>query len=219
MNIDNSVVHDLPQYSPALESPKYSAEPGPDERRLQITRRVRREESGVFVEKTKQMTIALTNQIPDCKVPTYSRAGTVQGAITFFKPDNLTQVEVKVCIVFFSVFNSTNYFPIIPAQLWGNINISVASAVISGERDIEIFDDTEVLYRKDSTENDSKRGILFSRNASSTPVLLPPKFSGQQCPATVVFALQFPNTYQHEGIVRALPPSFDAQFGIIPGKY
>lgn len=96
MDTNNSVLQDLPKYSPVVESPKYTAEPRPDERRLQITRRVRQEESGVYVEKTKHMTLALTNQVPDCKVPTYSRAAVVQGAITFAKPDNLGQVDVKV---------------------------------------------------------------------------------------------------------------------------
>ncbi|GJJ11430.1 hypothetical protein Clacol_005663 [Clathrus columnatus] len=200
LSTSNSVVYDLPKYSPVTETPKYTAEPSPDERRLQITRRVRREESGVYVEKTKHMTIALTNQAPDCKVPTYSRAAEVQGAITFTKHENIVQVETKLC---------------------GNINISMASAVISGERDIVVCDETEVLYRKDCNENDGKRKSLFSRNsASSTPTIqsfTSPKFTGEQCPATLVFTSQFPLTYQHDGTTRTLPPSYSAQFGTIPG--
>jgi len=90
-------IHELPAYSPVTETPDYTAEPRPDEERIQINRRLIREESGVFVTQNKQITVALTNQSVDCTEPTYGRGATVQGMVTLAKTEGVISVIVKVC--------------------------------------------------------------------------------------------------------------------------
>lgn len=88
----------LPAYSPTVDTPQYTSEPQPNEKRLEISRRiVQEEESGVYVEKNKHITIALTNQIPNCTEPTYRQRANVQGALNISKPESVVSVEVKVC--------------------------------------------------------------------------------------------------------------------------
>jgi hypothetical protein len=86
----------LPAYSPVVDTPDYTPEPRADEERIQISRRSIREQTGVFVEKTKHVTLALTNQAPNCKEPTYGKSANVQGAISLSKPEGVVSVEVKV---------------------------------------------------------------------------------------------------------------------------
>jgi hypothetical protein len=86
----------LPAYSPAVDTPQYTSEPRPDEERLQINRRVIQEETGVYIEKNKHVTLALTNQSPTCTEPTYGQGASVRGALDILKPEGVVRVEVKV---------------------------------------------------------------------------------------------------------------------------
>ena len=88
----------LPVYSPTLDPPCYASEPRPHEERLEINRRLIQEESGVYVEKNKHVTLALTNQVQNCKEPTYGKGAVVQGALSISKPESVLSVEVKVCL-------------------------------------------------------------------------------------------------------------------------
>ena len=88
----------LSVYSPTFDTPCYTSEPRPHDERLEINRRLIREESGVYVEKNKHVTLALTNQAQNCKEPTYGQGAVVQGALSISKPESVLSVEVKVCL-------------------------------------------------------------------------------------------------------------------------
>ncbi|KAF8518926.1 hypothetical protein BU17DRAFT_90403 [Hysterangium stoloniferum] len=187
----------LPAYSPVGETPQYTAEPRADEERVQINRRVVREQSGVYVEKNKHLTLALTNQAPNCTEPTYGKGATVQGAINLTKQEGISSVEVK---------------------LEGILLLSVTSVIVTGETEVPLFENLDVLYRKPELPGatESKRSSLFSRGPPAVS-LIPAKLSGERCPSTLTFSSRIPTSYSHDGTTRPLPPSYAAHFGNVPG--
>lgn len=156
-----------------------------------------REESGVYVEKNKHLTLALTNQSPNCTEPTYGKGATVQGAMTLAKPEGICSVEVK---------------------LEGILMLSVTSVVFTGQTEVPLFANLDLLYRKPELPGvaETKRNSLFSRGPPVVS-LVPAKLSGERCPSTLTFSLRIPTSYSHDGVTRPLPPSYAAHFGNIPG--
>ncbi|KAF8576473.1 hypothetical protein K439DRAFT_1664586 [Ramaria rubella] len=187
----------LPAYSPVVDTPQYTSEPRADEERVQINRRLVREESGVYVERNKHYTIALTNQSPNCKEPVYGKAANVQGAISLSKPDGVVSVEVK---------------------LEGLMELMMTSVVMAGNTEIPLFTEQALLFRRPELKGEAEsRRSTFSFSRTPLVSSVPPQICAECCPSTLTFCLSIPTTYTHSGISRPLPPSYLAQFGSIPG--
>lgn len=86
-----------PTYTPSDAVPAYSVIPGPSERILAATARLRRRTpTGIFVRSNSLITIALREQEEDAEMPLYGRLGTICGDIALNCTNGVQAVYVKV---------------------------------------------------------------------------------------------------------------------------
>ncbi|KAA1469682.1 hypothetical protein DENSPDRAFT_835337 [Dentipellis sp. KUC8613] len=88
-----------PCYTPSVEAPCYSLEPGPTEQRLALAafRHGRRSTpTGVFTRKNSAISLAFRDQEEGIPYPTYGRGALVCGDIALKNPQNVLSVTVKL---------------------------------------------------------------------------------------------------------------------------
>ena len=86
-----------PTYTPSAAVPAYSVVPGPSERILAATARLRRRApTGVFVRKNSFITVALREQEPHALMPSYGRHGLICGDIGLNCAQGVQSVFVRV---------------------------------------------------------------------------------------------------------------------------
>lgn len=87
----------LPSYTPSEPSPKYSCEPGCDERRLQHTPRlIRSTPTGTHIKKSGNVTVTLFDQEEGAEIPTYGRHGFINGTVYLENCERISQITMKV---------------------------------------------------------------------------------------------------------------------------
>lgn len=95
-----------------MATPSYSAEPGPDERRLGIvaiqSANAPTGSFGTLIQRGKGVDIALKNQHEDAGRATYGRNASVAGEISLSSTQGITAVSVHVRQLRHSMQDSTN---------------------------------------------------------------------------------------------------------------
>lgn len=87
----------LPVYTPSAPSPKYSCDPGSDEKTLQQTPTVNRPlPTGAYIKTSGRVTVTLFDQENDADIPTYGRRGLVNGTIYLENLELISEVVLKV---------------------------------------------------------------------------------------------------------------------------
>ena len=80
-------------------TPLYTAEPGPDERRLGLTARsggALGGPSSTLIQRGDGITVALKNQREDARLATYGRKASVAGEVTLSSTQAITSVIIRV---------------------------------------------------------------------------------------------------------------------------
>lgn len=91
----------LPIYSPPGPSPEYSSEPTCDEQTLQHTPRLTRPlPTGTFTQSSGKVTVTLSEQEDDAKIPSYCQRGLVQGTIHLEDRELISDVVLKVILYY-----------------------------------------------------------------------------------------------------------------------
>lgn len=87
------------------DTPPYSAEPQLYEQRLIHNGRLRPRPSGEFVKQTRNggVSLCLVSSEGNEGIPVYGNAGTIEGTVTVSKPEGINSIDVKVCLLEFTV--------------------------------------------------------------------------------------------------------------------
>ena len=96
-----------PSYNPSSvigPSPSYRRQPRPSERML-AHGTIRHRPAARYEKSAKRLSISLGGQEPDCTMPSYGRAGLIDGVVTLAPEalENALKLEVKVLITFLAL--------------------------------------------------------------------------------------------------------------------